>query len=1627
MLVPTELAALLGGRYRGLTSVGKGTQGQVFRGLDSECDDAPVAIKWVASEACRRGAIQEFSHLASVAHPGLSRIQGIRESANGICLISSFVDGIPLADHLRASPAEGLGALLLDLAASLSLALGHLHAQDLAHGDIKPENMLCPTKGEQLVVLLDLGLARSMGPGDCRGTPAYMAPEALTGHQDALTDLYSLGMSLIEVASCERVIDAAQPDLVSAILAGSSVRARSLLGDLPQPLADLLVSMISVDRSKRPSGMGGLRAHIARVAEACGIDLAPSGQLSPNFIASEFFGRHSEVQWLQDILSRHADADLSSSLCEVAGISGSGRTRIIREAILRAQVELSRSEHPGLSILPLHLPGAWPSSAPNATAFLEEHARHLPGQVVMVCEESDAQTLEELLAAACPKRVLLLVERPVNALLGAQAIQLSPLSTAECAGLCNSLATRPVPRDWSKRAGELAHGQPGPLLDIMRAANSLDPLYRGSPDALFQDEDLSASLLAQVRGLSRMAGRLLELLAVAQSPVSWGAAALQLGATALAKPAQELIAAGLMVPANGEMQCASLWHARVIDAHLPEARRKALHRKVLADNSSLPLQRRTRHLLVAGPASAAAASSLDAIREARREGRLCLALELCRASASVVRGRQASEHAVEMAEVALITGEYELAQEFAAKARRSRTHELRSRGMRALASCARHRGDLQAATALLRELVAIDSENSVARSALAKSLLAEGELAESLIEADAASKLASSPREQFAAAETSGLAHLYTGNTQASAADFARLQLFAGEAEDNRLRGRAMGLAAMVEQKQSHLCEAAELYASAADFSFTSGASHAGAVFLMNRATVLERLARYSEALACYEVAHDGLLRGGTPFELCATHCNRGNLLLTLGELESARRQAEAAHALAERAPEPRISFFVHLLRGEVCQREGVAALPEESRLHFERALALASEHGLSDGVYAAIRLAEGVAESDAGDAAQYVELLISDSEEHQGEVLACRTRVALALRSPTPALALELADALEDAIAKDGLDLAWKLASLHARTLAALGEDDLEGAARMAAGKLFAKVLDSCPEAYRDGLRRHPDAEALASLDAQKLPRRETPSRASEGLPLRRLLALSRRLNSEQRIEPLLDEIIDTAIELSRAERGFLLLRDSSGELQFRVARNMGREELDAREELSTSIAERVASTGQVVMTVDAEADQRFGASLSVAALQLRSILAVPFRVKQRIHGTLYLDHRFRRSAFDDDAVEVVRELADIAAVAIENARLSRENLRKQGEIRELNLQLEERLQSTEVELQQTRARIAPARPGGAFEGIVGQSKPMRDLLVVAERAAGCALSVVIFGESGTGKELLARAIHDGSSRCGGAFVPINCGAVPDNLLEAELFGYLRGAYTGADRGKRGLFEVADGGTLFLDEIADTSLSMQSKLLRALQEGEIRPLGAEQLRHVDIRVVCASNKDLWEEVLAGRFREDLYYRLKVLEMRIPALRERREDIPLLASHLLRRLCPGSVLSPSALRRLRAHEWPGNVRELENELARASAMTSETEIHATHFSEAVQVLPSKDHDKAPEGFEIRPQVEALERRLVEAAMRETNNNQSKAAILLGLSRYGLQKKLQRYGIVGSLPTAGKTTEAKAWQ
>jgi len=317
------------------------------------------------------------------------------------------------------------------------------------------------------------------------------------------------------------------------------------------------------------------------------------------------------------------------------------------------------------------------------------------------------------------------------------------------------------------------------------------------------------------------------------------------------------------------------------------------------------------------------------------------------------------------------------------------------------------------------------------------------------------------------------------------------------------------------------------------------------------------------------------------------------------------------------------------------------------------------------------------------------------------------------------------------------------------------------------------------------------------------------------------------------------------------------------------------------------------------------------------------------------------------------------------------------------------------------------------------SFEGIVGRSRPMRDLFQLLETVSVTNSTILVSGETGTGKELVARAIHHNSPRRGNQFVAINCSAIPETLLEAELFGHVRGAFTGAVGNRVGRFEQAHKGTLLLDEVGTMSGPLQMKLLRTLQEREVERVGDSRTIKVDVRVIAATNSDLTKLVAAGKFREDLYYRLNVIPVRLPPLRDRREDIPLLVQHFLDRFCrelgpprPTMTVSQQAMRRLMAYEWPGNVRQLENALERAVALSAgRTQIELADLPPELQELsdaPSSGVFSLPEdGIDFHEYVGNVERELIRQSLERTGGNKGRAAQLLNLKRTTLVEKLKR--------------------
>ena len=483
-------------------------------------------------------------------------------------------------------------------------------------------------------------------------------------------------------------------------------------------------------------------------------------------------------------------------------------------------------------------------------------------------------------------------------------------------------------------------------------------------------------------------------------------------------------------------------------------------------------------------------------------------------------------------------------------------------------------------------------------------------------------------------------------------------------------------------------------------------------------------------------------------------------------------------------------------------------------------------------------------------------------------------------------------------------------------------------------------------------------------------------------------LLGMVTRLASlDLDIQQILSLSLSMVLDITQAERGFIVLVGKDGSFQNLTARDISDTEVTSPEyQTSHTMVKKVVKTKRSRLVSDTSLDDLLRTAKSVVDLRLHSVLCVPIIHKKQVLGVAYLDTTSPIQTFSEADLLLVEEFANriapVIAHAIEQA------------------QLQSRLAALEEEV---RTRYS-------YASIVGHSKPMRELFSVLDSIIDTDVTIYVYGETGTGKDLVARALHYSSRRSDASFVSVNCAALPESLLESELFGHVKGAFTGAESDRAGLIETATGGTLFLDEIGIMPLDMQAKLLRVIEEQNVRRLGSTDARNVNVRIVCASNTRLENLVEEGAFREDLFYRLNVVRIELPPLRDRREDIPLLTEHFLSEFALEAgenirKIDSEALAKLYAYTYPGNIRQLRNILQQAFLM-SRTRITVKHIDSA---LRAQRHEAQPES--------AIARRLsIEEYMKEFviahqhDHTETELARLLGITRQHLYKKRKDWQI-----------------
>ncbi len=819
-----------------------------------------------------------------------------------------------------------------------------------------------------------------------------------------------------------------------------------------------------------------------------------------------------------------------------------------------------------------------------------------------------------------------------------------------------------------------------------------------------------------------------------------------------------------------------------------------------------------------------------------------------------------------------------------------------------------------------------------------------------------------------------------------------------------RERCRLLAHKAIAAFRHGHTKAALESHAEAMRMAEAHDLPDLVAVGALNLGTVLQQIADLGGAVASYERGLDMARAIGRQSTELTLRYNLANVYAEIGAFDRAETMLDRLERAATAAGLEHFSGAIALLRAEIA-----LALSDARRadaLLTQAGNTFDSQQRSRERLEVDLRRVEvHLAKDDAARARALAEDLLKRADADNLRIAAAIARARTGIAMGDKALVPLLSEAL-DRSTRIGhklleAEVEATFAAYLSRTSDGAGATEHGDRAR----RLWDQAASGLPASLRDVFWTHPRRAPFMALTRMHEVR---PPDHADAQALRRLLAMARRINSSLSLDSVLQYAVDAAIELTGAERGFLLLADTA-EPRVVVARPASA----ASDGPSRGIVARALSSESPVLTTDAKTDERFVGRGSVHAMRLKSVVCVPIPAPGGLLGALYLDNRLQRGRFAQADLERLTAFADQTAIAIQNARLVAQLERHARELEQQKKAIEKLSRGQARELERLQQEVQTHRSALSmrydYSSIAGRGPAMRTVLEKLDRVMESDVPVLIEGESGTGKELVARALHYAGPRKDEPFVAVNCAALPEPLLESELFGHLRGAFSGADRDKEGLLATARAGTLFLDELGEMPLSIQAKLLRVLQEKEIRPVGATRTAPFRARVICATNRSLTEELAAGRFREDLFYRIAVVAVLLPPLRERLDDVPELCRTILERRarashCPVPDLAADALRALLGHRWPGNVRELENVLTRALILCAGGK---RITAREIELTP---HRAAVARASTRKDYQCQERDRMLDALTAARWNVAEAARAMRIPRNTFYRKLTLYGL-----------------
>lgn len=1592
----TEAERLIAWRYVRGAPLGSGGTGTTYRAEDLlRPGSEPVALK-IVNERNIPILQAEFVRLRGLFHPHLQQVRDfvLLAEGGGAAIASEYVPGNTLSES-RVTSWEAVRAIFADVAS----ALAFLHESGVVHADVKPDNIIVRTSGETVeATLIDLSCSRPVNTLDdvVAGTPIYLAPERGAGLVTPTIDVYGFGRTLTE------------------FIARSNV-------EVPEFVTKLTARCLATDPNERPRDgralVETLRDHTLGTRAIRTVrSLVRSALVGRTEILTEL------NEWLEGL--RHHKPVASSM--HLHGPPGIGKSRLLQEACWRAQVhfrvldvraphtraagsvisalvarsrkvalEDQRHDAASLSFAVQSLMETAAQSSEPATLWIVDDVEDLG--------VADRVALDSLRRILSESRGIGLLTADVNPASLAENRAIKPLAVEDIERWIGPSLPHVSARELHQQTG----GAPGEVIHLL--------------EATADDGDLSAKARP---GLPLTAAESLVLALATGSP--WPLPMAILRRNRHHDAVVNLVARGAM---------------RVFDGTFALAR--ASERLSLTGRFSSVLPRLHRWMLCPATERAAGVNLTPADQTARRlchafgakvphEGILEEAYREMALSAAaflpLMNVPWMTNHVAGNAFLAALletSGQPREALKRIASTIRHRpdavfAHQLRLTAARAYTKL----GHRRAVPTLRRALSEAPASNAPGIAvSLALALFRRGayhaarELGEAYLER-------TEGRERVDLLLTMAQAASYEGN-DANAKTLFDLAEAIPEARGSTAETRLHHVGGVLAMRRGDVARAMASFDAAVASARTQGLAELFVSSSGSLGALRHQTGDWGAAGAAYDAADRvALALGLTPHRLTLAF-NAARLECDIGRFERVRQHLERAERFASESGHQFMLAACAALRAELATKEGdhetyetayATARAAFSRLGASRECA---EVLLVDAAYRAMRGERAAAQDALQEATSRLQ------SAPASELFALRDLVSAQLEGTSEQGVRLLEQARAHAERSGHLALLGAVRAALGSVYKSLDLPVLAAEETRGARGNWERILAGLSSDARHAFIAHPDRKGLFSNsdDNANLPTRgDASSERREVVRLRKLLAVNRTLSSAATTDEIVQAALDAAIELTSAEHGLVVLTDEAAAVRLHVARSRGGRVSDpAASRFSRGIAGRVLRSGEPVLSLDVSRDPRLRRNRSIHALDLKSVLAVPIRESEKLLGVLCL-HATRPTpskhspVFTDDDVDTVTGFADQVAVALGRAALI-DKLAAQNHALEAAKAENEALLLSQarqiVELESVEPTEAPRAVSPYFPAIIGSAPALKRVLDVVARVADADISLLVRGETGTGKELIARALHERSGRRANPFVALNCGALPEALLEAELFGYVKGAFTGAVSDKRGLFEAAEGGTLFLDEVGEMTSSLQVKLLRALQEREIKPLGSPRSKRVDVRIVSATHRDLREHITTGRFREDLYYRLAVVEVVLPPLRERVEDIPLLANRIMSRMATNAgrapkTISPAAMRELLRSSWPGNIRELENVLTRAFFLSDGPTIEAFDLPTSAAAVPPKP---ALTGESAPPRGSRHEDAMrMREALVLTGWNVSEAARSLQIPRITFYRRMQRYKI-----------------